>query len=149
MTSNIGSQIIQEYSAMDEPEKNNAEMEDVVFDVLRRNFRPEFLNRIDEIIIFRNLDEEQIARIVDIQLSRLSKRLAEKRITFEMTDSAKKFLASKGYDPVYGARPLKRAIQRYIENQLSIEIIKGAFPDGSGIKIDSDGSGISFSMMAS
>lgn len=77
MTSNIGSQIIQEYSAMDEPEKNNAEMEDVVFDVLRRNFRPEFLNRIDEIIIFRNLDEEQIARIVDIQLSRLSKRLAE------------------------------------------------------------------------
>jgi len=141
MTSNIGSQIIQEYSGKDDPG-----MEDAVFDILRRSFRPEFLNRIDETIIFRNLNEEQIARIVDIQLGRLAKRLAERRISFVITDSAKKLIAAKGYDPVYGARPLKRAIQRYIENQLSIEIIKGTFPDGSNIKIDSDGSGIAFSM---
>lgn len=141
MTSNIGSQIIQEYSGKDDPG-----MEDAVFDILRRSFRPEFLNRIDETIIFRNLNEEQIARIVDIQLGRLAKRLAERRISFVITDSAKKLIAAKGYDPVYGARPLKRAIQRHIENQLSIEIIKGTFPDGSNIKIDSDGSGIAFSM---
>lgn len=143
MTSNIGSQIIQEYSGKDDPG-----MEDAVFDILRRSFRPEFLNRIDETIIFRNLNEDQIARIVDIQLGRLAKRLAERRISFVITDPAKKLIAAKGYDPVYGARPLKRAIQRYIENQLSIEIIKGTFPDGSNIKIDSDGSGIAFSMCA-
>lgn len=139
MTSNIGSQVIQDYAG-----RNDDGMDEAVLDILRRSFRPEFLNRIDEMIIFGNLNEDQISRIVDIQLSRLAKRLAERRICFVMTDQAKKFLAEKGYDPVYGARPLKRAIQRYIENQLSLEIIKGAFPDGSNIRIDSNGSEILF-----
>lgn len=142
MTSNIGSQIIQEYSGKDDPG-----MEDAVFEILRKSFRPEFLNRIDETIIFRNLTEDQIAKIVDIQLSRLSKRLAERRITFEITESAQKMLAIMGFDPVYGARPLKRVIQRQIENRLSMEIIKGNYPDGSNILIDSDDSGILFSLL--
>lgn len=139
MTSNIGSQIIQEYGGHDD-----SAMEDAVNEILKRSFRPEFLNRVDETIIFRNLDEEQIAMIVDIQLSRLARRLEERRITLMLTDKAKSFLAEKGFDPVYGARPLKRAIQRYIENPLSMEMIKGSFPDGSVIRVDSEGTGIVF-----
>jgi len=129
MTSNIGSQWIQEFGA-DQPEK----MKEKITEILRQNFKPEFLNRIDETIIFHNLDPEQIGKIVNIQIERLRRRLSDMKIDLAITDSATKFLSQKGYDPVYGARPLKRAIQTYIENPLSMEILEGKIKEGSRIQ---------------
>ena len=103
-------------------------------EALRASFKPEFLNRIDETIIFHNLSREQIRSIVMIQIQRLEKRLAERRITLDLSESAINLIVEKGYDPVYGARPLKRAIQKYLENPLSMEILKGEIPDGSRIE---------------
>jgi len=128
MTSNVGSQYIQEMGA-----GRDREIEARVKESLRRTFKPEFLNRIDEIIFFHSLDHEQIGNIVEIQIGRLRKRLAERQITLILSDEARKLIAEKGYDPVYGARPLKRAIQKTIENPLSMEILKGAIPDGSTV----------------
>ncbi|MFW5989729.1 MAG: AAA family ATPase, partial [Desulfosudaceae bacterium] len=126
MTSNIGSQMIQEMSGAD-PEAIKEQLEEV----LRKNFRPEFLNRVDETIIFHNLDRDQIAKIVDIQVERLSCRTADRSIELILSDEARVFLANRGYDPVYGARPLKRAIQKYLENPLAMEILKGNIPENS------------------
>jgi len=120
MTSNIGSQYIQELGG-----SKREQMVEAVSNALRQNFKPEFLNRIDETIIFHNLTRDQIVHIVDIQFQRLAKRLADQGIDIELGDGARKILADKGYDPVYGARPLKRAIQQLIENPLSMEILKG------------------------
>lgn len=139
MTSNVGSQWIQEIGGAD-----RKRMEARVMEALRANFKPEFLNRIDEIIIFENLTPEQIGEIVEIQIKRLGKRLAEKNIDLTLTDRAKSFLAEKGYDPVYGARPLKRAIQKYIENPLAMEFLSGSFPEGTGIKADFENGRIVF-----
>jgi len=126
MTSNVGSQYIQELGS-----DQRTEMERRVTDALRAQFKPEFLNRIDETIIFLNLTVDQIGAIVDIQLQRLSKRLAERKITFALGEEAKELLIEHGYDPVYGARPLKRAIQHYIENPMAMAILKGEIADGS------------------
>ncbi|MFO8084468.1 MAG: ATP-dependent chaperone ClpB [Desulfobacterales bacterium] len=131
MTSNIGSQWIQEMGS-----DRRDEMEKRVTEALRAAFKPEFLNRVDEIIIFQSLFPEQIIKIVGIQIERLKKRLEEKQIDLELTEAATEFLAHKGYDPVYGARPLKRAIQRYLENPLSMEILKGGVSTGSTIVAD-------------
>jgi len=120
MTSNVGSRFILEFD-----ESKRPEMEQAVFDALRAAFKPEFLNRIDETIIFHNLSQEQMINIVDIQFARLAQRLKANDIDLVLSDSAGKLLSEKGYDPVYGARPLKRAIQQYIENPLSLEIVKG------------------------
>jgi ATP-dependent Clp protease ATP-binding subunit ClpB len=139
MTSNVGSQWIQELGTRDRPE-----MERRVMDALRATFKPEFLNRIDEIIIFQNLTPEQIGAIVEIQLERLSRRLAERKIVLRLSDAAKQLLGRKGYDPVYGARPLKRAIQQFIENPLAMEILKGRFPEGSELLLDAEGERITF-----
>jgi len=139
MTSNIGSQMIQELSGAD-PETVKEQLEDV----LRKNFRPEFLNRIDETIIFHNLDREQIARIVDIQAERLSRRTADRNIQLVLSDEARRFLADRGYDPVYGARPLKRAIQKYLENPLAMEILKGNIPENSTVTATPDGDAMAF-----
>ena len=141
MTSNVGSQWIQELGA-----SQREEAERRVNDALRSAFKPEFLNRIDEIIIFQNLVPEQIGGIVEIQMERLRKRLAERNISLILSDSAKAFLAEKGYDRIYGARPLKRAIQKYLENPLSMEILKGNIPDGSAVMADEEGDGILFSV---
>jgi len=140
MTSNVGSQWIQELGARD-----RTEMEQRVMDALRATFKPEFLNRIDEIIIFHNLTPEQIGAIVEIQIERLARRLAERKITLSLTEPAKQLIARKGYDPVYGARPLKRAIQQAIENPLAVEILKGRFPEGSEILADVEGDRMVFS----
>jgi ATP-dependent Clp protease ATP-binding subunit ClpB len=140
MTSNVGSQWIQELGARD-----RMEMEQRVMDALRATFKPEFLNRIDEIIIFHNLTPEQIGAIVEIQIERLARRLAERKITLSLTEPAKQLIARKGYDPVYGARPLKRAIQQAIENPLAVEILKGRFPEGSEILADVEGDRMVFS----
>ena len=128
MTSNIGSQWIQELAASD-----RREMEQQVTEALRANFKPEFLNRIDETIIFQNLTPEQLSEIVRIQLNKLHDRLAAKDIELTLSDEAASIIAAKGYDPVYGARPLKRVIQRYIENPLALEILKGSIAEGTRV----------------
>ncbi len=120
MTSNIGSQFIQELGT-----EKREQMESLVKDALKASFKPEFLNRIDETIIFHNLDKDQIIDIVDIQIKHLSARLGSQKIKLTLTHNAKEFLANKGYDSAYGARPLKRAIQQHIENYLAMEILKG------------------------
>lgn len=130
MTSNLGSEYIHEY--IDRPET----MEERVMEVVRSHFRPEFLNRVDEIIIFRSLGMEQIKKIVDIQIEHLRKRLAEKKIELDLTDEAKNLVAEKGYDPVYGARPLKRTIQKLIQDPLANEILKGDFKEGDHVVVD-------------
>ena len=139
MTSNVGSQWIQELGA-----SGREEMENRVTEVLRANFKPEFLNRIDETIIFQNLTPEQIGAIVEIQIARLRKRLADRKISLALSEGATALLAEKGYDRIYGARPLKRAIQKYIENPLSMEILMGNIPDGTAIKADVKGEEILF-----
>ena len=105
-------------------------------EALRQHFRPEFLNRVDEIIIFDRLNDEDLKKIVEIQLRRLTKRLEKQKITLELTDAAKALIAREGYDPVYGARPLKRAIQKEILDPLSLEILEGKFHEGQTIRVD-------------
>ncbi|OQY58741.1 MAG: ATP-dependent chaperone ClpB [Desulfobacteraceae bacterium 4572_88] len=131
MTSNVGSQWIQELGS-----SAREEMENRVTDALRANFKPEFLNRIDETIIFQNLTPDQISHIVAIQMNSLMQRLAERKITLVLSDQVTALLAERGYDRIYGARPLKRAIQRFIENPLSMEILRGNVLDGSHITAD-------------
>jgi len=128
MTSNVGSQWIQEMAAGD-----REQMEARVTEALRATFKPEFLNRIDEIIIFDNLRREEIVKIVDLQLEKLRARLADRKIALMLTEDAKALIAERGYDPVYGARPLKRVLQQLIENPLSLEILKGRVPEGAQV----------------
>jgi ATPases with chaperone activity, ATP-binding subunit len=131
MTSNIGSQWIKELAGQDE-----RKMRQLVLSALDQHFRPEFLNRIDEIVIFHPLSMEHLRQIVDIQLRRLRAMLAERRMALEVTEEAKQYLATVGYDPVYGARPLKRAIQRELADPLAMEILKGTFREGDTIRVD-------------
>ena len=131
MTSNIGSTLIQEMWA-EEPQK----MHDLVMERVRASFRPEFLNRVDEIILFHGLTLEHLKQIVDIQLEHLKKRLAERKMTLRVSDAAKEYIAREGYDPVYGARPLKRAIQKEIQNPLAFKILQREFVDGDSVTID-------------
>jgi ATP-dependent Clp protease ATP-binding subunit ClpB len=105
-------------------------------DTLQTRFLPEFLNRVDEIMIFHPLDQEQIRAIVDLQVGRLRKQLEEKHILLDVTDAALQAIATEGYDPTYGARPLKRVIQQRIQNPLAVELLKRDFPEGSRVKID-------------
>jgi ATP-dependent Clp protease ATP-binding subunit ClpB len=128
MTSNVGSQMILERGTADW-----AEVETSVLGALRQHFRPEFLNRVDDIIVFRPLSMAQLEEIVELQLTRLRQLLAEKKITLELTPEAKHALTSEGYDPTFGARPLKRAIQRLIQNPLSLKLLSGEFHDGDAI----------------
>ncbi|HEU0305238.1 MAG TPA: AAA family ATPase, partial [Gaiellaceae bacterium] len=103
---------------------------------LRDRFRPEFLNRVDEVVTFEPLTREQLADIVELQLARLRERLAERRISLEVTDEAKELLAEEGWDPAYGARPLKRAIQRLVENPLALELLEGRFTEGDTVRVE-------------
>ncbi|CAG0989063.1 adenosinetriphosphatase [Myxococcaceae bacterium] len=136
LTSNVGSQFIIELG-----ESDRAEMERRVMEALRAGFKPEFLNRIDDIIIFRQLGREQIERIVEIQLDRVKRLVADRRIELEFTPEAKKLLAERGYDPHYGARPLKRVIQRMVQDPLAVKILEGEFPEGSKVSADARLSG--------
>jgi ATP-dependent Clp protease ATP-binding subunit ClpB len=152
MTSNVGSQYIQDSFNFDkdkigfekdkkkkEPVKENFDYEQIKKKIdaeLHLHFKPEFLNRIDEIIIFRRLEKQDMAKIIDIQLKNILKRLADKKISIELTGNAKDFLAEKGYEPAFGARPLKRALQTYLLNPLSSQLIAGKFNEGSRIKVD-------------
>jgi ATP-dependent Clp protease ATP-binding subunit ClpB len=130
MTSNLGSQFMEE--------KNEQKKRDLVMDVVRHTFKPEFLNRVDEIVLFNSLGMEQIKHIVDLQLALLQRRLADRKLSFSLTDSARAFIVQHGYDPIYGARPLKRAIQRYIQDSLALKILEGHFREGDEINIDFD-----------
>jgi ATP-dependent Clp protease ATP-binding subunit ClpB len=103
---------------------------------MRETFRPEFLNRIDEIVEFEPLTREQIGAIVELQLARLRDRLAERGLSLELTDAAKEHLADAGWDPTYGARPLKRAIQRLVENPLALRLLEGDFTEGDTVRVD-------------
>ncbi|HQR37554.1 MAG TPA: ATP-dependent chaperone ClpB [Blastocatellia bacterium] len=139
MTSNIGSNFILEAKGADDPATREKLLE-----TLRQHFRPEFLNRVDEVVIFHTLDRSQLTAIVDIQLERLLKRLAERRIVLRVSDAAKRYLAERGYDPVYGARPLKRAIQRDLETPLSRAIIAGDVRDDSTVDVIPGETGLTF-----
>jgi ATP-dependent Clp protease ATP-binding subunit ClpB len=134
MTSNIGSQHIVELGA-----DQHEELERRVEEALRTHFKPEFLNRVDESIVFHQLAREDFHRIVDIQLERVKALLADRRIELEVTDAAKDLLAEKGYDPHYGARPLKRVIQRTLQDPLAMRILEGDFPEGSSVTVDAPG----------
>ena len=139
MTSNVGSQWIQELGS-----SQREEMEHRVTEALRAQFKPEFLNRVDETIIFQNLAPEEIVKIVDIQIQRLARRLADNHIELILSDDAKQFIADKGYDPIYGARPLKRVIQQYIENPLSMELLTGTISEGTRVEAKISGDQIVF-----
>jgi len=139
MTSNLGSSVIQERQGQD-----FERVRDGVIAVLHEHFRPEFLNRIDEVIVFKPLTEDQLTAIVDIQLKRLENRLAERRVNLVVTDAARKLLAQRGWDPVYGARPLKRAIQRLVQDPLAMMLLEGKFTEGDTITVDAKGGDITF-----
>ncbi len=142
MTSNVGSAALIE--AGEQGEAAFAEASDRVRSQLREVFRPEFLNRVDEIIVFKPLSEAQLAEIVTLLLAGVERRLSESRISLEVTDAARAFVAREGYDPTYGARPLRRAIQRLIENPLAKRILAGEFPAGSTVRIDLTGDELTF-----
>jgi len=133
MTSNLGSQWIQDMG-----EKDYNEMQSRVMEAVRGTFKPEFLNRIDEIIIFHALGRAQIEQIIEIQLDLLNRRLADKKLSITLDAAAKGALIEQGFDPVYGARPLKRAIQRMIQNPLAMKILEGEFAEGDRIKVTAD-----------
>jgi ATP-dependent Clp protease ATP-binding subunit ClpB len=134
MTSNIGSDLILE-------EENTASIRDSLLELLKRSFRPEFLNRIDETVIFNRLGKNEIGKIVDIQLARLSQRMTERKITLNISGAAKEFLAERGYDPMYGARPLKRTIHAELENPLAKLVISGKIQEGNVVTADRTASG--------
>jgi ATP-dependent Clp protease ATP-binding subunit ClpB len=137
MTSNIGSQFIIE-------EESREARSRLVMDALRQHFRPEFLNRVDDVIIFDRLGEDDLKKIVEIQLRRLTRRLEQQKITLELTDAAKAFIAREGFDPVYGARPLKRTIQKEILDPLSMKILEGEIHEGQTVRLDEKNGSLQF-----
>jgi ATP-dependent Clp protease ATP-binding subunit ClpB len=142
MTSNLGSQFIQEMSG--DSEEQYTQMKASVMGVVQAHFRPEFINRLDEIVVFRSLDKAQIRKIARIQTEYLGKRLAERQLHLEISDKAIDLLGNVGFDPVYGARPLKRAIQQQLENPLARQILEGRFPPGETVKVDAKGGQLVF-----
>ena len=142
MTSNLGSEIIQTMAG----EAQYEQMKNAVMDVVGTHFRPEFINRVDEVVVFHPLATDQIAGIARIQIERLARRLSDQELTLELSDRVMDKLAAVGYDPVYGARPLKRAIQRLIENPLAQQLLRGDFRPGDTIKADVEGDGLVFTV---
>jgi ATP-dependent Clp protease ATP-binding subunit ClpB len=140
MTSNIGSQFITEVS-------DETQMRERVMEALHFHFKPEFLNRVDDIIIFHRLGKEHLRRIVDLQVVRLIQRLQEHQINLELTDKARDFLAEAGFDPVYGARPLRRAIQKNVQDSLAKLILGGEFNEGDTVRVDADEQGLVFAKL--
>jgi ATP-dependent Clp protease ATP-binding subunit ClpB len=145
MTSNIGSQVLLDAEAI-----GWEQTETKVLEMLRSTFKPEFLNRVDDVIIFRPLSHDHIASIVDIQLRRVEHLVAERKLTLEVTPAAKQLIVAEGYDPVYGARPLKRAIQRLLQNPLALAVLEGAYGEGDRVRVDrsKDGTSLAFERIA-
>ena len=147
MTSNLGSELILEDSSTAQDGENSCvsqAVQEKIDALLKQHFRPEFLNRIDEIVMFKKLDKKSISSIVKLQLERVRKRLSEKRLLIEFDEKSVEFLSEKGYDPAFGARPVKRAVQTYLENPLSKELLEGKYVEGSMIKVSSDGEKLIF-----
>ena len=147
MTSNLGSELILEDSSTAQDGENSCvsqAVQEKIDVLLKQHFRPEFLNRIDEIVMFKKLDKKSISSIVKLQLERVRKRLSEKRLLIEFDEKSVEFLSEKGYDPAFGARPVKRAVQTYLENPLSKELLEGKYIEGSMIKVSSDGEKLIF-----
>ena len=140
MTSNIASQIILGFKGQD-----YEKMKSQALEVLRQSFRPEFLNRVDEVVVFHPLTRDELRQIVDVQLVRLRQRLEERKIELELSDKARDYLAENGYDPSYGARPLKRLIQRELETALGRKLLSGEIRDNSRVKVDAGARGLEFS----
>jgi ATP-dependent Clp protease ATP-binding subunit ClpB len=138
MTSNLGSSWFFEESLSPDERRER------VLGQVRESFRPEFLNRVDEIIVFDPLDKEEIARIVEIQIRALAERLAARKLEIELTDAAREYLAEKGYAPSFGARPLKRLIQREVQDPLATKLLSGELTEGSRIEVDRVGDGLAF-----
>jgi len=132
LTSNLGSQYLANLASG----QSVKDVEPQVMDVVRGHFRPEFLNRLDEIILFHRLAEDHMAPIVDIQVARVQALLKDRKVVIDLTPAARAWLGRVGYDPVYGARPLKRAVQRYVQDPLADLILKGEVPDGSTVHLD-------------
>jgi ATP-dependent Clp protease ATP-binding subunit ClpB len=140
MTSNLGSEYL-----VGQPEgEDTSAVRDQVMAIVRSSFRPEFLNRVDEIILFHRLQRSEMGRIVDIQMRRLSKLLEDRKITLSLDDKARDWLAAKGWDPAYGARPLKRAIQRAVQDPLAEMILAGQIHDGETVAVSADDAGLTF-----
>jgi ATP-dependent Clp protease ATP-binding subunit ClpB len=140
MTSNLGS----EYLVSQAEGEDTEAVREQVRNVVRAHFRPEFLNRVDEIILFHRLKREHMGKIVDIQMARLAKLLADRKITLQLDDKAKEWLGQKGYDPAYGARPLKRIIQKYVQDPLAEMLLEGKIHDGETVKIIAGKDGLMF-----
>jgi ATP-dependent Clp protease ATP-binding subunit ClpB len=132
LTSNLGSQFLSNLT----DEQKVEDVEPQVMEIVRAHFRPEFLNRLDEIILFHRLSQDHMGPIVDIQVGRVQKLLKDRKVKLELADGARNWLGRVGYDPVYGARPLKRAVQKYLQNPLADMILRGDVPDGVTIKIE-------------
>jgi ATP-dependent Clp protease ATP-binding subunit ClpB len=144
MTSNLGSQMIQELSDNDTPE-GYTKMKAAVMGVVQTHFRPEFINRLDDIVVFHPLDKAQIREIAKIQLRGLEKRLAERGLRLNLAETALDVLGNIGFDPVYGARPLKRAIQQQLENPLAQKILAGDYVGGDTVRVEAEGGRLMFS----
>ena len=153
MTSNAGVELIKRETSLgfakprDEAKakKQSYEaMKEKVMTEVKKTFRPEFLNRLDEIIVFHELTEDQLRNIVDLMVKDLQKRLAERKLGIELTEKAKSWLAKEGYDPTFGARPLRRVIERYVENPLSTKLLRGEFKEGDIVKVDLGDDGLTF-----
>jgi ATP-dependent Clp protease ATP-binding subunit ClpB len=142
MTSNMGSHLILEAGEQDAA--GWAPIEAAVRDQLRLHFRPEFLNRVDDIIVFRQLNRADIAAIVELQLERLRRLLEQKRLVLTVTPEARDLLAAEGYDPAFGARPLKRVIQRRLQNPIALELLEGKFAEGDTIEVGREGNQLVF-----
>ena len=132
LTSNLGSQFL----ANMEEGQDVATVEPQVMEIVRAHFRPEFLNRLDEIILFHRLGQAHMGPIVDIQVARVQRLLADRKVTLDLTDAARAWLGRVGYDPIYGARPLKRAVQRYLQDPLAELVLKGEVKDGATVRVD-------------
>jgi len=138
LTSNLGSQYLTNLADGQSVE----DVEPQVMEVVRAHFRPEFLNRLDDIILFHRLGADHMAPIVDIQVGRVQKLLKDRKVVLDLTDGARAWLGRVGYDPVYGARPLKRAVQRYLQDPLADLILRGEVPDGSTVKVEEGDGGL-------
>jgi ATP-dependent Clp protease ATP-binding subunit ClpC len=154
MTSNVGAELIRRQMSMGFAAKKEGKgqkldyetMKERVLAEMKKTFRPEFINRIDEIIVFHQLNEEQLRQIVELLVKDLQERLADRKLSIELSDKAKTWLVKEGYDPVYGARPLRRAIERYVENPLSSKLLGGEFKEGDTVKVDLGDKGLTFTL---
>ena len=154
MTSNVGAELIRRQMSLGFAAKQEAKTQKLDYDAMKekvlaemkKTFRPEFINRIDEIIVFHQLSEEQLRQIVELLVKELQERLADRKLNIELSDKAKSWLVKEGYDPVYGARPLGRAIERYVENPLSSKLLGGEFKEGDTVKVDLGDKGLTFTL---